>query len=327
MSSECEISVVIPVYRSAATLRELLDRLLTVLPSLCEKFEVVFVDDASPDDSWRIVCDLQARNPAHVTAIRLMRNFGQHNALMAGFHRVRGRMVVTMDDDLQHPPEEIGKLISTLRSAELDVVYGDYGEKQHAGWRNAGSAVVTRFFQFVFRVKVTPTAFRAMRLEVIKSILPYHRNFTIVDGLLAWSTSRMAAVRVEHRPRLVGTSGYSVRKLMLQTVNVLANFSLVPLQLVSAVGVVTSFIGFLLACYYLFQYFQSAIGVPGYGSLIVTILITSGLQLLSLGVIGEYLGRVLLNSNMKPQFVERTVLLSRNVQHEGESDVRSSGET
>ena len=131
----------------------------------------------------------------------------------------------------------------------------------------------------------------------------------------------MGTVRVEHRPRLVGASGYSIRKLVLQTVNVLANFSLVPLQVVSAFGVITSLVGFLLACYYVVRYFQSAITVPGYGSLIVSILITSGLQLLSLGVIGEYLGRVLLNSNMKPQFVERTVLLKQRGMKKGESDV------
>lgn len=326
MQSNIEISVVVPVYRSAKTLGLFTDRVMAGLPAIADQFELIFVDDCSPDNSWEVLSNLQAQFPSLITAVRLMRNFGQHNALMAGFHRAKGDIVVTLDDDLQHPPEEIAKLVTALRVGELDLVYGAYGQKQHANWRNLGSMLAIKFFQFVFQVSVKPTAFRAIRREVITSILPYQRNFTVVDGLLAWSTQRIGAVDVEHHPRAVGRSGYSIRKLVLQSVNVLTNFSLAPLQVVSAMGLLTSVAGLLLASYYLFLYFTSALGVPGYGSLIVTILVTSGLQLLSLGVIGEYLGRVLLNINMKPQYVERTVLPARTLDRSEPVNVRASWE-
>ena len=327
MQSNVEISVVVPVYRSAKTLGLFTDRVMASLPAIADRFELIFVDDSSPDNSWEVLSNLQAQFPSFITAVRLMRNFGQHNALMAGFHRAKGDIVVTLDDDLQHPPEEIPKLVTALRAGELDLVYGAYGQKQHATWRNFGSTLAIKFFQFVFQVSVKPTAFRAIRREVITSILPYQRNFTVVDGLLAWSTQRIGAVDVEHHPRAVGRSGYSIRKLVLQSINVLTNFSLAPLQVVSAMGLLTSVAGLLLATYYLFLYFTSALGVPGYGSLIVTILVTSGLQLLSLGVIGEYLGRVLLNINMKPQYVERTVLSARTHDRSESANVCAPRET
>jgi len=160
-----------------------------------------------------------------------------------------------------------------------------------------------------------------MRRDVVASILPYQRNYTIIDGLLAWSTQRIGSVVVEHHPRSVGKSGYSIRKLLLQSINVLTNFSLAPLQVVSCAGLLLSIAGLLLAFYFLFLYFISALGVPGYASLIVTILVTSGFQLLSLGVMGEYLGRVLLNINMKPQYVERIAMCAEVGESKESADV------
>ncbi len=304
------VSVVVPVYGSERTLRSLWQRLSNVLNSHGLSFEVVFVDDGSRDGSWTLLKNLQTEHPDSIVAIQLMRNFGQHNALMAGFHHVRGQVIITIDDDLQHPPEEIPALLATLRENDLDLVYGTYDRKKHALWRNFGSTLAASFFRSVFRVSVTPTAFRAVRRELVECILSYNRNFTIIDGLLAWSTQRIGATRVSHHPRAEGRSGYSISKLLMQSVNVLTNFSLAPLQFVSITGIATSFAGLSLAAYYLFLYFSSSVGVPGYASLIVTLLVSSGLQLLSLGMIGEYVGRVLLNINQKPQFVERTVLSS-----------------
>ncbi|MBC7967363.1 MAG: glycosyltransferase family 2 protein [Fuerstia sp.] len=321
-----EISVVVPVYGSEPTLPLLWSRLSGVLKNCSATYEVIFVDDGSRDGSWQQLKVLQSENPDCVIAIQLMRNFGQHNALMAGFHHVRGQVVITIDDDLQHPPEEIPRLLEILRDEDLDVVYGTYDTKKHASWRNAGSILAVWFFRSIFRVSVTPTAFRAMRREVVECILPYDKNFTIIDGLLAWSTQRIGEIKVQHHPRAEGQSGYSIRKLLLQSMNVLTNFSLAPLQLVSAVGILTSLAGLSLAAYYLVLYFSSRVGVPGYASLMVTLLVASGLQLLSLGIIGEYIGRVLLNINQKPQFVQRTVLsASTPALSELRTNVRSSG--
>lgn len=303
-----DLSVVIPVYRSSATLCSLFDRLCAVLDRLRMTYEIVFVDDGSPDDSWQVVCQLQAANPDRIVAIQLMRNYGQHNALMCGFRHARGDIVVTMDDDLQNPPEEVPKLVRALEQGGFDLVYGRYISKKHSLWRNAGSTLVGGFFRLVFGSSVRFTPFRAMRRLLLTTIFTYDLNFTFVDGLLAWNTQRIGQVEVDHRPRHTGRSGYNPRKLMVLGLNLLTNFSLLPLQFVSAVGLAVSGAGFLAALYYLVLALLSRIAVPGYASIIVAILIIGGTQLLALGIIGEYLGRLHLNVNRKPQYQIRTAL-------------------
>jgi undecaprenyl-phosphate 4-deoxy-4-formamido-L-arabinose transferase len=303
-----EYSVVIPVYRSAETLRALLERLSTVLDDLGSPYEIVLVDDGSPDDSWHILCELRRLYPDRVVAVQLMRNYGQHNALMCGFRRSRGRFIVTMDDDLQNPPEEVPKLLEALRARDLDLVYGSYGSKAHSGWRNLGSRLVNAFFRMVFRSGVTVTSFRAIRRELLESIFSYNLNFTFIDGLLAWNTQRIGEVAVDHQPRAKGRSGYSLSKLAVLALNLFTNFSLLPLQVVSLCGLVVSVAGLLTALYYLVEFVLHQITVPGYASTIIAVLVLGGLQLLSLGIMGEYLGRLHLNVNRKPQYTERQIL-------------------
>lgn len=237
-----------------------------------------------------------------------MRNFGQHNALMCAFRHARGDFVVTMDDDLQNPPEEILKLIGAIRDSNLDLVYGTYAEKKHEAWRNIGSRLANAFYRVVFKSNHTVTAFRIIRRELLESIFPYDLNFTYIDGLLAWNTQRIGEVRVEHHARASGRSGYSWGKLLALALNLFTNFSLLPLQIVSALGFTVACGGFLGAIYYLLRYLFIGIPVPGYASTIVAVLSLGGAQLLSLGIIGEYLGRLHLNVNRKPQYVERCVL-------------------
>ena len=307
-NSAVELSVVIPVYRSAATLRQLVDCLLPVLKAIAPRHEVVFVEDGSPDDSWQVLSELQAEHPDSIVAVQLMRNFGQHNALMCGFRHARGRFVVTMDDDLQNPPREIPKLLRTIQEGNYDVVYGQYLEKKHKPWRNLGSRVVNAFYRFVFRTNVAATSFRIMRREVLAGILSYDLNFTVVDGLLAWNTRRIGAVLVDHEARLEGRSGYSLWKLLTLALNLFTNFSLLPLQVVSALGLCVAAAGALVGFYYLVFFLLGRIEVPGYASTIVAILMLGGCQLLALGIMGEYLGRLHLNVNRKPQYTERQVL-------------------
>ena len=302
---ELAVSVVIPVYNSAATLDQLHDRLSAVLGALKQSYEIILVDDGSADSSWAMMEALRARDPAHVVAVQLMRNYGQHNALMCGLETARGALVITMDDDLQNPPEEIPKLLAAIGKGDLDLVYGCPDDRQHAGWRNLGSAIVWHFYKTVFRNPVTPTPFRIMRHQLAKSVMFYDLNFTYLDGLLAWCTSRIGAVEVAHHARVAGKSNYSVSKLLVLALNLYTNFSLLPLQLVSGIGLLTACSGFLLGFYYMLQYLVSNISVPGFASTIIAVLILGGVQLLALGVIGEYLGRLHLNVNRKPQFVVR----------------------
>jgi undecaprenyl-phosphate 4-deoxy-4-formamido-L-arabinose transferase len=299
---------VIPVYRSANVLSELVQRLRAVLEHDRLSYEIIFVDDASPDNSWVVLKELQAKFPDRLVAIQLMRNFGQHNALMCGFRSARGKFIITMDDDLQHPPEEIPKLLQAVEQSQADLIYGAPNRRQHKRWRNVGSLIVTAFYRMVFHSRVQPSAFRALRREVVDAILTYSLNYTYIDGLLAWNTQRIGEVEVEHRARAAGRSGYSVGKLLVLAFNLFTNFSLLPLQLVSLGGFLAAAGGLMAASYYLLRYLLAQIEVPGYASVIIAILVLGGLQLLALGIHGEYLGRLHLNVNRKPQYSVRSLL-------------------
>jgi glycosyltransferase involved in cell wall biosynthesis len=303
----CELSVVIPVYRSAPTVPTLVQRLTTVLDGEGLDYEIVLVDDSSPDDSWAAMQHQRELHGDRVRTIQLMRNYGQHNALMCGLGQARGEVVVTMDDDLQNPPEEIPALLRHLRAHDLDLVYGVPDARNHAAWRNVGAQVVLRFYRTVFHNDFTPTPFRAMKRRLVQSILFYDLNFTYIDGLLAWCTNRIGSVTVQHHGRAHGRSGYSASRLLVLALNLYTNFSLLPLQVVSILGLATSALGISTGAYYLLQFLTANIDVPGYASTIIAILVLGGIQLLALGVIGEYLGRLHLNVNRKPQYVIRHI--------------------
>ncbi len=305
MLPKIDLSIVIPVYNSVNTLESLLVRLSKVILPITSNYEIILVDDGSYDGSWAVIQSLREAYGGHLIAVQLMRNYGQHNTLMCGLSMVRGEYVVTMDDDLQNPPEEIPKLLAYIKLHDLDLVYGCPNTRSHSAWRNLGSNLVWHFYRTVFRNQVTPTPFRIMRHQLAKSVMFYDLNFTYLDGLLAWCTTRIAGVDVEHHPRAQGSSGYSLGKLLVLALNLYTNFSLIPLQVVSGLGFITAASGFLIGIYYLILYLASSIAVPGFASTIVAILILGGAQLLALGVIGEYLGRLHLNVNRKPQYVIR----------------------
>jgi len=302
---ELELSIVVPVYNSARTLGNLLERLTVVIQPIASNYEIILVDDGSKDESWAVIQALRETYRDHLVAVQLMRNYGQHNALMCGLGLARGSYVVTMDDDLQNPPEEIPKLLAHIKQHGLDLVYGCPPKREHAVWRNLGSTLVLHFYRSVFKNHVTPTPYRIMRHQLGHSVQFYDLNFTFLDGLLAWCTNRVGSVEVEHHARVQGRSGYSVGKLAVLALNLYTNFSLMPLQIVSGLGLMTATSGFAVGIYYLFQYFASNIEVPGFASTIIAILILGGAQLLALGVIGEYLGRLHMNVNRKPQYVIR----------------------
>lgn len=304
-SPELDISIVVPVYNSSSTLSSLLERLTKSIEALTQSYEIVLVDDGSRDNSWAVIQSLEVVHGSHLVTIQLMRNYGQHNALMCGLGIARGEYVVTMDDDLQNPPEEIPKMLMHIKAQGLDLVYGCPSNRNHAAWRNVGATIVWHFYRTVFRSSVTPTPFRVMRYQLAQAVMFYDLNFTYLDGLLAWCTSRIASVEVEHHTRVLGSSGYSLGKLLSLALNLYTNFSLIPLQLVTGLGLVTAASGFFVGAYYLLQLFTSNIAVPGFASTIIAILILGGAQLLALGVMGEYLGRLHLNVNRKPQYVIR----------------------
>src|SRR5690349_9514791 len=179
---ELDVSVIVPVFNSARTLRTLCERLFRVFEGIGRSYEVVFVDDGSRDDSWIVLSRLQVEFPDRVIAIQLRRNFGQHNALMCGFRHSRGRYIITMDDDLQHPPEEIPKLLQGIDAGGLDLVYGCPDRRQHRAWRNLGSWLVNTAYRAMFRTRLSISAFRCIRRDLLETIFPYSLNYTFVDG-------------------------------------------------------------------------------------------------------------------------------------------------
>jgi glycosyltransferase involved in cell wall biosynthesis len=309
-SSARRISVVIPVYLSEAILPELVRRLQTVLAARTEIFEVVLVNDCSPDRSWDVICDL-ARRHSWIRPINLMRNCGQHNALLCGIRAARYEVIVTMDDDLQHPPEEIPKLLAKLASG-YDVVYGTPETEQHGIGRNFASWTTKLALQNVMGAEIARQvgAFRAFDSQVVKAFSHYEGSFVSIDVLLTWGTNRFASTPVKHRPREQGASGYTFRKLLTHAMNMMTGFSTMPLQIASMIGFVFTLFGIVVLAYVLIRYFVNGGSVPGFPFLASIIAIFSGAQLFALGIIGEYLARMHFRSMQKPPYVVRDDQLS-----------------
>jgi glycosyltransferase involved in cell wall biosynthesis len=299
------ISVVIPVYRSETILPELVRRLESVLVAIAEKFELILVNDCSPDRSWDVISHLAAQY-SWICPINLMRNYGQHNALLCGIRAARYEVIVTMDDDLQHPPEEIPKLMEALAGG-YDVVYGTPEQEQHGLGRDFASWVTKIALQNVIGAEIARQvcAFRVFRAQVAKAFAHYEGSFVSIDVLLTWGTNRFAATPVKHRPREEGTSGYTFRKLMTHAMNMMTGFSTLPLQFASVVGFAFTLFGIGILFFVLGRYLAHGGSVPGFPFLASIIAIFSGAQLFALGIIGEYLARMHFRSMQKPPYVVR----------------------
>lgn len=289
-------SIVVPVYNSEKTLRDLHERVAKVFDEdLHLPFELVLVDDGSQDKSWEIMEELHEADP-RVKIIQHMRNFGQHRALMCGLAHVSGEHVITMDDDLQHPPEQISVLVDAMQNnASVDVVIGAYKIKQHSAFRNLGTYVINRITSYVFNKdsNLKLTSFRIMRRVVAEEILKSKHHNPRVGQILLTVTNRIINVPVAHHAREIGRSGYTLRRLIKDALdNILSNSSL-PLQVISYLGFICSSLSILLAVFYLWMYFAAGVSVHGFTTLVVLLLFLSGIMLFSFGVVGEYLIRIL----------------------------------
>ena len=300
------LSVVVPVYRSEAILPELIERLEIALSRMASAFELVLVNDSSPDCSWDVICQ-QAESRAWIHPINLMRNYGQHNAILCGIRATQYDVIVTMDDDLQHPPEEIPKLLAVLAEG-FDVVYGTPENEEHGMLRDLASVVTKAALQNVMGAAIARqvSAFRAFRAEVAGAFSHYEGSFVSIDVLLTWGTNRFAATPVLHQPRKQGASGYSFRKLITHAMNMMTGFTTLPLQIASLVGFVFTFFGFCVLAYVVTRYFIHGDPVPGFPFLASIVALFSGAQLFALGIIGEYLARMHFRSLQKPPYVVRS---------------------
>jgi len=308
MSEKPEVSVVIPVYRAAKTLPELHDRIVAVFEGVaCKPFEVILVDDSSPDNSWAELQKIHAADP-RFKIIRLARNFGQHCALMCGFAHASGEYVITMDDDLQHPPEEIPKLVLAMeRNPDVDLVIGAYAEKKHSFIRNLGTAASRKLGQFIFKTEpnLRFSSFRCIRALTAKAILDIQMERPRVGHLLIQMSNKIINVTVNHDPRKYGKSNYTFSRLVKDLISNVMNNSSLPLQWISALGFASSVLSFVLAGYYLYRYFFVGISVAGWTTLVLLLLFYFGVLLLAVGIIGEYLIRIIKENRRMPQYVIR----------------------
>jgi undecaprenyl-phosphate 4-deoxy-4-formamido-L-arabinose transferase len=301
------LSVVIPLYGSANSIERVVHD-LTALP-IEGGLEIVLVNDGSPDDTLGACRRILSTCPIPVTVVNLARNFGEHNAVLAGLRETHGQWVVTMDDDGQNPPAEVLRLLAAARSGGYDAVFGRYAVKKHATWRNWGSWFVN---QIAIWVLDKPrgfylSSFRCLSRFLVGEITRYEGPHPYIDGLILQSTRHFASVSVEHRPRGSGRSRYTLRKLVRLWLRLLVNFSVRPLRIATMVGLAMGTLGLVGLVWVAILFLTDRGPAFGWGSLTAALFLFSGTQMVMLGLIGEYLGRVYLNINRRPQAVVREI--------------------
>lgn len=299
------VTLLIPVYRSESSLPALVSQLAELFAKLNRPFEIVLVNDGSPDRSWDVIRHLAAAHP-FVRGINLMRNFGQHNALLCGIRAARHEIIVTLDDDLQHPPSEIPKLVDKLEEG-YDVVYGAPEKEQHGWPRDMASLASKLVLQGAMGSRTARhiSAFRAFRTQLRDAFASFQGPYVSIDVLLTWGASRFCVVSVKHDRRRRGSSSYTFRKLFTHCFNMMTGFSTLPLQLASVTGFACTIFGIGVLVYVIGRYLIRGYSVPGFPFLASIVAIFSGAQLFALGIIGEYLARMHFRMMDKPPYIVR----------------------
>ncbi len=299
------VSVVIPVFNSEATLEELTSRIFEVLHPITTNCEIIFVNDYSRDGSWEVIKRLADQN-SDIRGIRLMRNYGQHCALLAGIKHARYEIIMTLDDDLQHPPEEIPKLLVELNKG-YDLVYGKPESRHHHFWRNVTSWLLKAILRVVLGTKMAKhsSPFRAFHANLRNGFEGFTDAKLSIDVLLSWSVARVTHVTVEHHSRRVGKSQYKLRRLVMLALTMLTGYSTLPLRIASAIGLLTSIFGISMFFYVVIRRLLQTDYVPGFTFIASEVALFAGLQLFAIGIIGEYLARLHFRTMGKPAYVVR----------------------
>ena len=305
--SSASVSILIPVYKNDGGLDELVSRISVSMANsaYANNFELILVDDCSPDNSWEVIQRL-AKEHSFVQGATLSRNFGQHNAIMAGLNLVSGQYIVLMDDDLQHPPEAIPNMVQEL-VAGADVCYTRYANRQHAAWKIAGSRFNDLMASWLLAKPkgLYLSSFKALKRGMVDQIRSHEGPFAYLDGLILDITRRIATVEIQHGTRAYGEGNYSFKKSISLWLRMVTGTSIVPLRMVTLMGALIAMLGFFGAIFIVISNFLYPAESKGWASIIVTILLVSGFQTLFIGVLGEYLGRIHLRLNNKPQYLFR----------------------
>ncbi len=297
------LSIVIPVYYSENSLKPLTARLLEVLPTIASDYEIIMVNDGSKDGSWKVIEELEKTHP-QVKGICMMRNYGQHNALLCGIRAAKHELTVTLDDDLQHDPALIPVLIEKLTEG-YEVVYGSPLEERHGIFRDMASVITKATLSTVMNAKSARhvSAFRVFYTYLRDAFANYQGPAVSLDVLLTWGTSDFGFVEVPHRKREIGVSHYNFRKLVMHALNLLTGFSTIPLRLATGIGFLFLFFGLIIFTYVLIRFLVQGGVVPGFTFLTSVIVIFSGVQLFTLGIMGEYLARMHFRLMDKPTYI------------------------
>ena len=299
-----EFSVLIPVFNEESNLRILHDRLSGVMQGLGKAYEIIYIDDGSQDNSFQVLSDLHSHDN-RVKVIQFTRNFGQLSAILAGLHSAQGQVVITIDADLQNPPEEIPKLIQRIEEG-YDVVLGVFKRPKEPIYRRAGSAFAKlALSRLMPSVTTNLSGFRAMKFEVVEQLKLFSERHKFIDGLICWMGFKLGVVEVARYQRHSGKSKYNFFKLISLWFDMVVSFTDLPLRLAVLLGAIFGIAGLLMAITYFISYFVYRYTVPGFTTTIILITIFAGVQLLCLGIMGEYIGRMNIQIKKRPDYIVR----------------------
>jgi polyisoprenyl-phosphate glycosyltransferase len=303
------LSIVIPVYKGEETITTLYQS----IEQFCDKqgysYEVIFVWDYGPDRSWEVITKLKNEHPERIIAVRLSRNFGQHNAIICGFSIATGEFIITMDEDLQHNPVDIEELIIKQKESDFDVVYGNYSVKMHSGFRNKTSLILKMLIKVgIPDLYQNYSAFRLIKNKIAKETIEMHNSYTFLDGYISWITTNISSCQITHNKRQSGDSSYTLRKLISHSVNIFATFSDLPMKIVTWLSFMFFFVTFSYASWILIDKLFFSKLVPGFASIIVLLGFGIGSVLFALGILGQYIHRINLKTTKRPNYIINKIL-------------------
>jgi undecaprenyl-phosphate 4-deoxy-4-formamido-L-arabinose transferase len=300
-------SVIIPVYNSEKTIGEVCRRVVETFSELPLSLEIVLVNDGSKDNSWEAIKRVKDQYPDHITGACLTKNFGQHKAILCGLNICKGDFAITIDDDLQHYPEDIPCMIEEQVRSKADLVYGIYLKKKHSRLRNIGSGMITKIFLNFATTPHQGSSFRLLSRHVIDRVKTYDSPFIFLDEIIAWHSRGNSFADIRHEDRVSGRSGYNIFKLAAYTIQIVVTYTTLPLRMITWFGLIAFFVCLCFVCYFIYQKYTYGAEL-GFTALIVSLFMSTGLILFSIGIIGEYISRLFVLQSRRPPFIIKEIL-------------------